>query len=213
MARQLSRTDHLIRQFDTVLRMLVPGAAQAARPSPALHVTDDVMSEQERQHSAGLMRVNHSGAVRAQALYQGQSLTARIGDVRIQMADAASAEFDHVAWCAARIEELDGHTSYLNPLFYMSSFAIGAVTGRIDNEIGLGFVNASEELVAKQLEDHMTRLPMADKRSRAVIEKMVENEAHHAHNALEAGGKRYSLPSRLGIRLATKLINKAVYRI
>ncbi|WP_106477455.1 2-polyprenyl-3-methyl-6-methoxy-1,4-benzoquinone monooxygenase [Phytohalomonas tamaricis] len=213
MARQLTRTDHMIRQFDTVLRTLMPGGAQATRPSPSTLVTDDVMSEQERQHSAGLMRVNHTEEVCVQALYQGQSLTAGYTEGHEQLNTAVNEELDHLAWCKARLHELDSHTSRLDPLFYVTSFGVGAIAGRLGNSVSLGFVNAAEERVGKRLEDHMTRLPMADRRSRAVVEKIIEEEAHHAHNALEAGGKRFSLPARLGIRAVDALVSRVAYRL
>lgn len=213
MPRHPSRIDHLIGQFDTVLRTLVPHAAQPSRPSPAADVTDEPLSEAEREHAIGLMRINHTGEVCAQALYQGQGLTAKLPDTREQMELAAQEEVDHLAWCDARLQELDGRTSLLNPLFYATSFGLGAIAGAVGDRVSLGFVAATEEQVGQHLDDHLQRLPAGDRRSRAVLEQMREDEAHHERWALEAGGARFPLPVKLGMRLMSKVMTKSVYRL
>lgn len=213
MTRQLSRADRLIHQFDTVLRTLVPHAAQPERPSPAGNIADEPMSEAEREHAVGLMRINHTGEVCAQALYQGQGLTAKLPDTREQMERAAQEEIDHLAWCDTRLQELHGHTSLLNPVFYAASFGLGAVAGAVGDRVSLGFVAATEEQVGRHLDDHLHQLPTSDRRSRAVLEQMREDEAHHERWALEAGGARFPLPVKLGMRLMSKVMTKSVYRI
>lgn len=213
MLRKLTRTDHLIHQFDTVLRTLVPHAAQASRPSPAGDVRDGEMDDLERQHAEGLMRINHTGEVCAQALYQGQGLTAKLADTREQMEQAAQEEIDHLAWCDTRIEELGGRTSYLNPLFYAASFGLGATAGAIGERVSLGFVAATEEQVGKHLDAHLEKLPTGDRRSRAVLEQMREDEAHHERWALEAGGRRFPFPVKLGMTLMSKVMTKSVYKL
>ncbi|GAB2791284.1 2-polyprenyl-3-methyl-6-methoxy-1,4-benzoquinone monooxygenase [Halomonas shantousis] len=213
MLRKLSRTDHLIHQFDTVLRTLMPHAAQASRPSPALDEQDAEMNEEERRHSAGLMRINHTGEVCAQALYQGQGMTAKLADTRVQMEQAAQEEIDHLAWCDSRLQELNDRTSYLNPLFYAASFGMGALAGAVSDRVSLGFVAATEEQVGKHLDAHLRKLPAADRRSRAVLEQMREDEAHHEHMAIEAGGQVFPLPVKLGMRLMSKLMTQSVYRV
>lgn len=213
MLRKLTRTDQLIHQFDTVLRTLVPHAAQPSRPSPAGDIRDESLDAGERRHAAGLMRINHTGEVCAQALYQGQGMTAQLADVRTQMEQAAQEEIDHLAWCDARLVELDDRTSYLNPLFYAASFGLGAVAGAVGDRVSLGFVNATEEQVGKHLDDHLEKLPMGDRRSRAILEQMREDEAHHARWALEAGGTRFPGPVKFGMSLASKVMTKSVYRL
>ncbi|MBZ9559327.1 MULTISPECIES: 2-polyprenyl-3-methyl-6-methoxy-1,4-benzoquinone monooxygenase [unclassified Modicisalibacter] len=213
MLRKLTRTDQLIHQFDTVLRTLVPHAAQPSRPSPAGDTRDETLDPDARRHAAGLMRINHTGEVCAQALYQGQGMTAQLADVRTQMEQAAQEEIDHLAWCDARLVELDGRTSYLNPLFYAASFGIGAVAGAVGDRVSLGFVNATEEQVGKHLDDHLEKLPMGDRRSRAILEQMREDEAHHARWALEAGGKRFPAPVKFGMSLMSKVMTQSVYRL
>ncbi|MBD3894842.1 2-polyprenyl-3-methyl-6-methoxy-1,4-benzoquinone monooxygenase [Halomonas sp. ML-15] len=213
MSRQLSSTDQWIGQFDSVLRTLLPNAAQASRPSPADDLPEATFSEAEREHTVGLMRINHTGEVCAQALYQGQGLTAKLPDTREQMERAAQEEIDHLAWCAARLEELDGRTSLLNPLFYAASFGLGAVAGAVGDRVSLGFVAATEEQVGKHLDQHLQELPPADSRSRAVLEQMREDEAHHERWALEAGGARFPLPVKLGMRLVSKVMTQSVYRL
>lgn len=213
MSRQLSRTDQWIGQFDTVLRTLVPHAAQPSRPSPAGDLPEALLSETQREHTVGLMRVNHTGEVCAQALYQGQGLTAKLPDTREQMEHAAQEEVDHLAWCDARLQELGGRTSLLNPLFYAASFGLGAMAGAVGDRVSLGFVAATEEQVGRHLDKHLQQLPADDQRSRAVLEQMREDEAHHERWALEAGGARFPLPVKLGMRLVSKVMTKSVYKL
>ena len=214
MNRQYSRADDLVRQVDAVLRTLVPRAAQPSRPSPATpEVHDDAMDEAERRHAEGLMRINHTGEVCAQALYQGQGLTAKLPEIRGQMEVAAQEEIDHLAWCDARLQELEGHTSRLNPLFYAASFGIGAVAGAVGDRVSLGFVAATEEQVGRHLDAHMAELPPGDHRSRAVLRQMAIDEAHHAQQALEAGGARFPGPVKAGMTLMSKVMTKSVYRL
>ncbi|WP_027966197.1 2-polyprenyl-3-methyl-6-methoxy-1,4-benzoquinone monooxygenase [Halomonas halocynthiae] len=214
MARQFTRADRLIGQFDAALRTLVPGVAQQIRLSPATaDIQDEPLDDDERRRAEGLMRINHTGEVCAQALYQGQSLTAKLPEVREQMEEAAEEEIDHLAWCESRIKELDGHTSVLNPLYYAASFGIGALAGAVSDKVSLGFVAATEEQVGKHLEEHLHTLPTGDRRSRAVLEQMAIDEAQHAQQALEAGGARFPAPVKLGMTLMSKVMTKSVYRL
>src|SRR5690606_15537174 len=137
------------------------------------------------RHIAGLMRINHTGEVCAQALYQGQALTAKLPRVRAAMDRAASEEIDHLAWCEQRLRELGDRTSLLNPLFYGASFALGAAAGAISDRISLGFVAATEEQVCQHLEEHLHALPAQEQKSRAVLEQMLVDEKHHGTQALE----------------------------
>lgn len=214
MSRSLSPADRAIHQFDNVLRTLVPGAARASRPMPAVDtIHDGEMSPDERHHAAGLMRINHTGEVCAQALYQGQGLTAKLPEVRGQMEEAAQEEIDHLAWCEDRLRELNAPTSRLNPLFYAASFGMGALAGAVGDRVSLGFVAATEEQVGKHLDEHLETLPEGDKRSRAVLRQMAIDEAHHAQQALEAGGARFPGPVKAGMTLMSRVMTKSVYRI
>lgn len=214
MTRQFTRADRLVGQFDAALRTLMPGVAQQTRPSPATSdIQDGPIDNTERRHAEGLMRINHTGEVCAQALYQGQSLTAKLPEVREQMEEAAEEEVDHLAWCESRIKELDGRTSVLNPLYYAASFGIGAIAGAVSDKVSLGFVAATEEQVGKHLEEHIQTLPEGDRRSRAVLEQMAVDEAQHAQQALEAGGARFPAPVKFGMTLMSKVMTKSVYRL
>lgn len=214
MIRQFTRTDRLVGQFDAALRTLVPGVAQQTRSSPATaDIQDGPIDDDERRHAEGLMRINHTGEVCAQALYQGQSLTAKLPEVREQMEEAAEEEIDHLAWCESRIKELDGRTSVLNPLYYAASFGIGALAGAVSDKVSLGFVAATEDQVGKHLEEHIQTLPAGDRRSRAVLEQMAIDEAQHAQQALEAGGARFPAPVKFGMTLMSKVMTKSVYRL
>ena len=213
MDRQQSRSDRIIHQFDTILRTLIPHAAKAQRMSPAQKVADSVLDDQERRHAAGLMRINHTGEVCAQALYQGQSVTAKLPHARKQMEQAALEKMDHLAWCDERLEQLDSRSSYLNPFFYVASFGIGAATGAIGDRVSLCFIASTEGQVSKHLQSHQTSLPAEDHRSRAILRQMAIDEVHHAHLALEAGGERFPAPVRWGMRLTSKAMTKSVYYI
>lgn len=211
--RHYSLFDQIIRNADQALRTLVPGAATAERNTPASERTYSEMTDKERQHAAGLMRINHTGEVCAQALYQGQAMTAKLPHVREAMEEAANEEIDHLVWCEERIKDLGSHTSRLNPLFYGLSFGIGAVAGKISDRVSLGFVAATEEQVCKHLTEHMTSLPIQDEKSKAVLLQMLEDESKHATSAIEAGGARFPLPIKLGMAALSKVMTKTTYRV
>lgn len=211
--RHLSLFDKVIQNADLALRTLIPGAANQQRPSPA-QVSDDIeLDEQERKHAAGLMRINHTGEVCAQALYQGQALTAKLPEVREAMEEAAAEEIDHLVWCEDRITQLGSHTSVLNPAFYGLSFGIGAVAGAISDKISLGFVAETERQVCKHLSEHMTSLPIQDEKSKAILLQMLDDEAKHATAAIDAGGYEFPLPLRVAMTGLSKVMTKSVYKI
>lgn len=190
--RHYSLFDRAILHADRALRTLTPGMARAERANPAAAVhNDDALSEAERRHTAGLLRVNHTGEICAQALYQGQAMSAHKDGVRTAMAQAAREEADHLAWCEERLRELDSRPSYLNPLFYGLSFALGATVGKISDRLSLGFVAATEEQVCEHLQSHLRQLPPQDARSRALLDQMLTDEAGHATAAMAAGGMRF----------------------
>ncbi len=211
--RHYSPADRLLMQADSALRTLLPFSGQPARPSPAVLKNEAELSESETRHVAGLMRINHTGEVCAQALYQGQALTARLPQVRWAMEKAADEEIDHLAWCEQRIRQLGSHTSVLNPLFYGLSFGIGATAGLISDRISLGFVAATEDQVCKHLDEHLGQLPASDDKSRAILEQMREDEQQHSTAAIEAGGLRFPAPVKFGMSLVSKVMTKATYRI
>lgn len=184
--------DQLIAAVDQGLRTLAAAPA-AARPSPAEDLPDDPLSVEERSSSAALLRVNHAGEIAAQALYCGQSLVARSAATREQLRAAAGEENDHLAWCAARLAELGGRTSWLDPFWYAGSFCIGLAAGACGDRVSLGFVTETERQVEAHLHDHLQRLPAGDRRSHAILSRMAADEAHHGTTAMLAGGA--DLPS------------------
>lgn len=211
---QLSLVDRLIVQADRALRTLANAGDMAAeRPSPAKPLHESDLTEAEKKHAAALMRVNHAGEVCAQALYQGQALTAKLPDVRKEMEKAAAEEIDHLVWCQERIDELDSHTSLLNPLWYGLSFALGAGAGLVSDRVSLGFVAATEQQVCRHLQDHLYQLPEQDYKSRAVIEQMLEDETRHGDAALAAGGADFPAPVKHVMALVSKVMTISSYRI
>lgn len=211
--RQLNAIDHFIVRADRALRTLVTGEQIAKRPSPAEGMTEVALSPEDTRHAAGLMRVNHAGEICAQALYQGQALTAKLPQVRTEMEKAAAEEVDHLVWCQERLDALNSHTSYLNPLWYGMSFAIGAGAGLINDKVSLGFVAATEEQVCNHLQNHLEELPVQDLKSRAVVTQMLRDEARHADMALSAGGLRFPAPVQGLMALVSKAMTKTSYRI
>lgn len=211
--RHYSPIDRLLLQADAAMRTLIPNSSHASRPSPAVVEPKSTLDAAETRHIAGLMRINHTGEVCAQALYQGQALTAKLPEIREQMEHAAEEEVDHLVWCEQRIRELGSQTSLLNPLFYGLSFAIGATAGAISDKVSLGFVAATEDQVCKHLDDHLQQIPETDRKSRAILEQMRIDEEEHAHIALEAGGYRFPAPIKFGMSLMAKVMTSSTYRI
>jgi ubiquinone biosynthesis monooxygenase Coq7 len=211
--RKLSLVDRLISEADSVMRTITNRGHSAGRPSPSEGHSDTQLSDQERRHMAGLMRVNHTGEVCAQALYQGQALTAKLPTVREEMQQAAAEEIDHLVWCEERLRELGSHTSYLNPAWYGMSFALGAVAGAIGDSVSLGFVAATEERVCNHLKDHLKQVPDDDRKSQLILQQMLEDEERHGTNALAAGGTDFPRPVKDAMSTVSKLMTGSSYRI
>jgi ubiquinone biosynthesis monooxygenase Coq7 len=211
--RRLSLIDRLITEADTVMRTITNRGHSAGRPSPSEGHSDSDLSDRERKHVAGLMRVNHTGEVCAQALYQGQALTAKLPTVREEMQQAAAEEVDHLVWCEERLRELDSHTSYLNPAWYGLSFALGAVAGAIGDSVSLGFVAATEERVCNHLKDHLQQLPEEDRKSQLILQQMLEDEQRHGENALQAGGTDFPQPVKDAMSAVSQVMTRSSYRI
>ncbi len=186
LMRKYSILDELVNHLDQGLRTVF-GRPPRQRATPQPAVTGDDLSDSERDLAAGLMRVNHTGEVCAQALYHGQALTARSTRVRQTMSDASAEENDHLAWCEERIEELGSHKSLLNPLWYAGSFTIGALAGLAGDRISLGFLAETERQVVRHLDGHLDRLPVNDTKSREIVARMRDDEAGHATTAVKAG--------------------------
>jgi ubiquinone biosynthesis monooxygenase Coq7 len=204
--------DSLIIAFDRGLHTL-SGAVTAARPTPGPTLPDADLRPDEVTHAAGLMRVNHTGEVCAQALYSAQALVARDPELRERFAHAAREEEDHLAWTEERLAEFGKRTSLLNPLWYAGSFAIGTLAGIAGDRINLGFVVETERQVEEHLTAHMDRLPAGDTRSRAIVEQMRDDEARHGAMALEAGAVPLPLPVRAAMRVAADVMRAIAYRL
>jgi ubiquinone biosynthesis monooxygenase Coq7 len=211
--RTLTTLDRALIRVDEALRLSAGAAPPPARANPAGELSEPVLEAAERRHVAGLMRVNHSGEICAQALYAGQAATARTDTVRSAMQQAAAEEIDHLAWCEARLRELDSHTSALNPLWYAGSFAIGALAGLTGDRWSLGFVRETEQQVEAHLQDHIDRLPAGDARSQAILDQMQRDEARHAEMAETAGGRELPRPVRRAMALAAGVMKALAYRI
>lgn len=204
--------DRLIIEFDKGLRTVL-AEQHSVRPLPDRDAAERPLSAEEKRHAAALMRINHSGEVCAQALYNGQAITARNPATEAALRQAAREETEHLAWCEKRIRELGGRKSLLNPLWYAGSFTLGALAGALGDKWNLGFLAETERQVGKHIEDHLGRLPAQDEKSRAILAQMAEDEARHAATALEHGGAELPLPVRLAMKLSSKAMTKTSYWI
>jgi ubiquinone biosynthesis monooxygenase Coq7 len=209
----LTPVDRALSRADRLLRGLSQRKPKAERPSPAKGHAEPALSERERRHAAGLMRVNHTGEVCAQALYEGQALVARAEQTRQSLLEAAQEEVDHLVWCEDRLTELNAAPSKLNPLFYGVSFALGAATAAIGDRVSLGFVHATEERVASHLRAHLQALPSEDRKSQLILQQMLEDEERHGAHALAQGGQEFPRPVKNAMTAASQLMTRTSYWI
>lgn len=202
--------DRLIVGVDKGLRTLF-APAQTLRDVPGDALPDGQLDETQRRTSAALMRVNHTGEICAQALYQGQALTARDASARQALEQAAQEETEHLAWTERRIAELGGSKSVLNPLFYAGSFAVGALSGVLGDKWNLGFLAETERQVVRHLESHLERLPADDQKSRAIVAQMRDDEARHATTAIKHGGADLPAPVKAAMQASSKVMTETAY--
>lgn len=208
--RTLSPFDRFLRSADNFLKS-VSTTPTSSRPYPAQGVPEGGLSANEQKLSAGLMRVNHAGEVAAQALYQGQALTARSPEMASLLNEAAREESDHLNWTARRLAALGSQPSVLSPLWYAGAFAIGAIAGTLGDRVSLGFLAETERQVEKHLMGHMERLPEADVASRAVVAQMKDDEARHMNTALDAGGADLPLPVQAAMRAGARVMTTVAH--
>ena len=213
MSRSYTPIDRLIIGIDSALRMATGQANEAQRDNPADSVPEIVMEEEQRQHAAGLMRINHAGEVCAQALYAGQAATARNPEVQAEMQQAANEEIDHLSWCKERLDELESQPSLLDPFWYAGSFAIGAAAGLAGDGWSLGFLKETENQVEAHLEGHIEKLPPEDARSRAILDQMKIDEAKHAQMAEDSGARDLPPPIRRLMKLTASAMKAVAYRV
>ena len=208
----LSPFDRLLDRCERALEAIA-GTPAARRPSPAGGIAEADLDDAEQRHAAGLMRVNHTGEVCAQALYFGQAALARDADNRAHLLEAASEETDHLAWCAERLQQLDSRPSLLNPLWYAGSYAIGAAAALAGDPLSLGFVVVTERQVETHLAEHIERLPAQDERSRAVLTQMQADEVRHAQAAQQRGGIDLPFPLPKLMHWSSMVMKTVAYRI
>jgi len=211
--RHFSLFDKFIIEFDKALTTVAGKPETTARATPGADLDEAELNHAERKQAAGLMRVNHAGEVSAQALYQGQALTAKLPQVRTAMELAAKEENDHLVWCQQRLDALSSHTSVLNPLWYAGSFTLGAIAGKVGDKWSLGFVAETEKQVVQHIEGHLKIISEQDKKSRAVLEQMKIDEAEHGTKALEAGGAMLPTPVTRLMGMVSKVMTKTSYWI
>ncbi|ALP61897.1 MULTISPECIES: 2-polyprenyl-3-methyl-6-methoxy-1,4-benzoquinone monooxygenase [Paraburkholderia] len=206
--------DDLINEFDRGLRSMT-GVSRMSRPLPVPPASTEPveLTDEERAHAAGLMRVNHVGEVCAQALYQAQKLATRSPALKQAFEHAAREEEDHLAWTYKRLEALNSRPSLLNPLWYAGALAIGLAAGRLGDRVSLGFMAETERQVELHLDGHLTTLPEGDHESRAIVEQMRIDEAAHGKAATDAGGVELPFPARALMRAASKIMTRTAYHV
>ncbi|MFK5895063.1 MAG: 2-polyprenyl-3-methyl-6-methoxy-1,4-benzoquinone monooxygenase [Pseudomonadota bacterium] len=213
MSFHYSFIDKVIINFDYAVNTLTGNNPITERPNPASNIKENELSDSAKKLSAALMRINHAGEVSAQGLYQGQALTAKLPEVKKQMERAAIEENDHLNWCKNRCHELDSYTSSLSPFWYMGSFAIGAVAGKIGDKWSLGFVAETEHQVVKHIEEHLKLIPEKDFKSREILKQMREDELNHAKLAENSGAAKLPLPVKVAMSISSKIMTKTAYHI
>lgn len=211
--RNYSFLDNVISQIDSGLRALSGNYDESARKNPANDVDENDLSKNEKKHAARLMRINHVGEVCAQALYQGQALTARSKNVKEKMQHCAQEEVDHLAWCHDRLSELSSHTSYLNPVWYVGALTIGVAAGLAGDKWNLGFVEETENQVVKHLESHFEKLPEKDLKSLTIVKQMHEDEAKHANTAKRNGAAELPLFIKKLMQFSAKIMTTTAYYV
>ena len=209
--RNYTATDRMLLGLDQALQTLFGKPKATERADPARELADVELTPEQKLHTARLLRIDHTGEVCAQALYQGQSLTARLPEVRESMQRSAEEESDHLNWCHNRLSELQHGRSLLNPIWYTGSFLIGATAGLAGDKWSLGFIAETERQVCAHIDSHLQQIPMADQKSRAILEQMRSDEAHHADVAVRNGGMPLPLPVKSAMRLTAKLMTKTTY--
>ena len=213
MLQKLSLFDKLIDELQNGLKTCHVQPPPQERPYPASNISETPLSELEQRHVAGLMRVNNAGEVAAQGLYRGQGLTARDAKICAAMQAAANEENEHLDWCQQRLSELKQGRSKLDGIWYWGSFAIGATAGAVGDKWSLGFVKETEQQVYRHLEDHISRLPESDQRSRIILETMKKDELQHAINAEEAGAAELPGVVKSAMKMVSKVMTFAAYRV
>ena len=208
--RRYSLFDQLLITADRAVKTLVT-RPPAPAPRQDAAVRDQPLTEQEKSVSARLMRVNHAGEVSAQALYHGQALTSRSPATRSLLLQAADEEYQHLSWCEGRLRELGAHRSRLTPVWYTGSLTIGLAAGLAGDAWSLGFVSETENQVIRHLQGHLERLPPLDERSRAILEQMRYEEAHHGETARRAGGRPLPLSVQLLMRATSRVMTTGAY--
>lgn len=209
--RAYTLIDSIILECDKALKTVIGRPETTDRPLPGKELAESSLTVEDVDLSTRLMRINHAGEVSAQALYQGQALTATLPEVRSAMEQAALEENDHLVWCQQRVEYFGGHTSVFNPMWYTGSFIIGAVAGKLGDKWSLGFVAETEKQVVKHLDEHLSQISENDEKSRAILEQMRVDELHHGTTALEAGGAELPAPVKVVMGLMSKVMTKTSY--
>jgi len=209
----LTPLDRLLVGANNALRTIAAPAGRPARENPASNIVEADLTDKQKAHAAGLMRVNHAGEVAAQGLYQGHAAVARDPSIEEQMHRAAEEEFDHLAWCEQRLIELDEKPSLLSPVWYTGAFLIGAASGVLGDKWSLGFIAETEKQVCAHLDSHLDRLPDGDARSQAIVRQMRDEEEEHGENARQAGAAELPKPVRELMKLTARVMTSTAYRL
>ncbi|WP_151192887.1 2-polyprenyl-3-methyl-6-methoxy-1,4-benzoquinone monooxygenase [Cysteiniphilum sp. JM-1] len=211
--RRHSFLDQCLGELQHFVKSVVLPAKNPMSVTPAHDMNEPELDATESKHVAGLMRVDHTGEICAQALYRGQAFVAKEHETRTHLHHAAEEEYNHLSWCETRLNDLDAKKSLLNPLWYVGSFSIGAVAGLISDKVSYGFVIETEKQVMRHLEAHLNELPVQDEKSRVILMQMYKDEQSHADEAALAGGVEFPLWAKLIMKAQSKVMTTLAYRI
>ncbi|MCD8525275.1 MAG: 2-polyprenyl-3-methyl-6-methoxy-1,4-benzoquinone monooxygenase [Gammaproteobacteria bacterium] len=211
--RHFSFLDQVLLHCDLARKTLLVQPTHHQRACPIKADDSDALSEKEKKHAAGLMRVNHAGEVCAQALYQGQAITARSKTLREKMQHAADEELDHLAWCNQRLQELDNHASYLNIFWYLGAFGIAIAAGCVGDRWNLGFLAETEQQVVQHLESHLGLLPENDVKSRLIVEHMRDDEKQHRQMAQDNGAAELPIMIKKLMQFSSSVMTRLAYYV
>ena len=200
--------NNIVNELDIALRTLSDkktGTERCYPPDPAEKNTEE-LTQKEKDLSIQMMRINHAGEVAAQALYRGQAFVCKDPEIKEHLIQAGEEETDHLVWCKKRLDELNGKSSILNPLWYAGSFAIGAIFGSMGEKTSLGFVEETEKQVVIHLQKHLDKISPKDKETIEILKTMQADEDLHAGQANESGAEELESPTKKVMEITAKVM-------
>ena len=210
---QTSFSSKLLTEFDRFLKINSNQDNKPTRHPPDYKRNKFTLSTEDLNTTKGLMRINHTGEVCAQALYYGQALFAKDKATYHHLIQAADEEHDHLCWCYERLNDFNTHPSVLNHFWYASSFLLGSTAALLGDRISYGFVIEIEKQVENHLQEHIDKIPIEDTKTHAILAQMKADEIRHGNNARKAGGIDFPHSVKTVMTALSKVMKFLVYRL